>query len=230
MTPRLMSIISDTVQLFGDDLNFSALTPPAIIAAMLSSLLCGVIIYLVYRFCYRGVVYSDNFNILLVMITSITGFIIMTISSNVVLSLGMVGALSIVRFRTAIKEPLDIAFLFWSIAVGIVLAAGMIPLAIIGSVIVGVILLLFVNRTPSRNPYIVVLRCADHASETAAKKFLESRTERCIVKGKTAQKGQVELNMEIRLRDDNTDFINELSDMDGVESAVLVSYNGDYMG
>ncbi len=131
---------------------------------------------------------------------------------------------------SAIKEPLDIAFLFWSIAVGIVLAAGMIPLAIIGSVIVGVILLLFVNRTPSRNPYIVVLRCADHASETAAKKFLESRTERCIVKGKTAQKGQVELNMEIRLRDDNTDFINELSDMDGVESAVLVSYNGDYMG
>ena len=138
--------------------------------------------------------------------------------------------LSIVRFRTAIKEPLDIAFLFWSIAVGIVLAAGMIPLAIIGSVIVGVILLLFVNRTPSRNPYIVVIRCADHASETAAKKFLESRTERFIVKGKTAQKGQVELNMEIRLRDDNTDFINELSDMKGVESAVLVSYNGDYMG
>ena len=190
----------------------------------------GVFIFYVYKKTYSGVMYSSSFGVTLIALTLVTTLVILAVTSNVVLSLGMVGALSIVRFRTAIKEPLDIAFLFWSIAVGIVLAAGMIPLAIIGSVFVGVILLLFVNRTPSRNPYIVVLRCADHASETAAKKFLESRTERCIVKGKTAQKGQVELNMEIRLRDDNTDFINELSDMDGVESAVLVSYNGDYMG
>ena len=190
----------------------------------------GVFIFYVYKKTYSGVMYSSSFGVTLIALTLVTTLVILAVTSNVVLSLGMVGALSIVRFRTAIKEPLDIAFLFWSIAVGIVLAAGMIPLAIIGSVIVGVILLLFVNRTPSRNPYIVVIRCADHASETAAKKFLESRTERCIVKGKTAQKGQVELNMEIRLRDDNTDFINELSDMKGVESAVLVSYNGDYMG
>ena len=190
----------------------------------------GVFIFYVYKKTYSGVMYSSSFGVTLIALTLVTTLVILAVTSNVVLSLGMVGALSIVRFRTAIKEPLDIAFLFWSIAVGIVLAAGMIPLAIIGSVIVGVILLLFVNRTPSRNPYIVVIRCADHASETAAKQFLESRTERCIVKGKTAQKGQVELNMEIRLRDDNTDFINELSDMKGVESAVLVSYNGDYMG
>ena len=190
----------------------------------------GLFIFLIYKLTYSGVMYSSSFGVTLIALTLVTTLVILAVTSNVVLSLGMVGALSIVRFRTAIKEPLDIAFLFWSIAVGIVLAAGMIPLAIIGSVIVGVILLLFVNRTPSRNPYIVVLRCADHASETAAKKFLESRTERCIVKGKTAQKGQVELNMEIRLRDDNTDFINELSDMDGVKSSVVVSYNGDYMG
>ena len=201
-----------------------------IIIAIALTCVFAVYIYLFYRIVTKKSFYSKSFNISLASIAIITSAIILTIQSSVVVSLGMVGALSIVRFRTAIKEPLDIAFLFWSIAVGIVLAAGMIPLAIIGSVIVGVILLLFVNRTPSRNPYIVVLRCADHASETAAKKFLESRTERCIVKGKTAQKGQVELNMEIRLRDDNTDFINELSDMDGVESAVLVSYNGDYMG
>ena len=190
----------------------------------------GVFIFYVYKKTYSGVMYCSSFGVPLIALTLVTTLVILAVTSNVVLSLGMVGALSIVRFRTAIKEPLDIAFLFWSIAVGIVLAAGMIPLAIIGSVIVGVILLLFVNRTPSRNPYIVVIRCADHASETAAKQFLESRTERCIVKGKTAQKGQVELNLEIRLRDDNTDFINELSDMKGVESAVLVSYNGDYMG
>ena len=144
----------------------------------------GVFIFYVYKKTYSGVMYSSSFGVTLIALTLVTTLVILAVTSNVVLSLGMVGALSIVRFRTAIKEPLDIAFLFWSIAVGIVLAAGMIPLAIIGSVIVGVILLLFVNRTPSRNPYIVVLRCADHASETAAKKFLESRTERCIVKGR----------------------------------------------
>ena len=142
----------------------------------------------------------------------------------------MVGALSIVRFRTAIKEPLDIAFLFWSIAVGIVLAAGMIPLAVIGSVVIGVVLLIFVNKKSHTNPYIVVLQCTDHESEVNAKAFLDSHVQRLVVKSKSVQKGLIELNMEIRMKDDNTDFVNALSDMNGVISAVLVSYNGDYMG
>ena len=156
--------------------------------------------------------------------------VILAVTSNVVLSLGMVGALSIVRFRTAIKEPLDIAFLFWAIAAGIVLAAGMIPLAVIGSVIIGVILLVFVNRKSHSNPYIVVLQCDGHKSEEAARTFLEQNTLRCAVKSKSAQAGRVELNLEVRLKDDNTDFVNALAKMPGVGSAVLVSYNGDYMG
>ena len=190
----------------------------------------GIFIFLVYKKTYSGVMYSASFGTTLVALTMITTVVILAVTSNVVLSLGMVGALSIVRFRTAIKEPLDIAFLFWSIAVGIVLAAGMIPLAVIGSVIIGMILLVFVNRKASRNPYIVVVRCDGHDSEIKAKSFLDGKTERCVVKSKTAQKGSVELNMEIRLRDDNTDFINTLADIEGVNSAVLVSYNGDYMG
>lgn len=190
----------------------------------------GMFIFLVYKKTYSGVMYSASFGTTLVALTMITTVVILAVTSNIVLSLGMVGALSIVRFRTAIKEPLDIAFLFWSIAVGIVLAAGMIPLAIIGSVIIGIILLVFVNRKSHKNPYIVVLRCNGHDSETKAKSFLDSKTERSVVKSKTAQKGYVELNLEIRLKDDNTDFVNELADMDGVQSAVLVSYNGDYMG
>ncbi len=190
----------------------------------------GMFIFLVYKKTYSGVMYSASFGTTLVALTMITTVVILAVTSNVVLSLGMVGALSIVRFRTAIKEPLDIAFLFWSIAVGIVLAAGMIPLTVIGSVIIGVILLVFVNRKSSRNPYIVVVRCDGHDSEKKAKTFLEGKTERCVVKSKTAQKGSVELNMEIRLKDDNTDFINTLADMEGVSSAVLVSYNGDYKG
>ena len=190
----------------------------------------GTFIFLVYKKTYTGVMYSSSFGVTLLALTMITTLVILAVTSNVVLSLGMVGALSIVRFRTAIKEPLDIAFLFWSIAAGIVLAAGMIPLAVIGSVIIGVILLIFVNRKSHNDPYIVVLQCDGHKSETAAKEYLEKTALRCSVKSKSAQKGLVELNLEIRLKDDNTDFINAISEIPGVSSAVLVSYNGDYMG
>lgn len=190
----------------------------------------GLFIFFVYKKTYQGVMYSSSFGTTLIALTMITTVVILAVTSNVVLSLGMVGALSIVRFRTAIKEPLDIAFLFWSIAVGIVLAAGMIPLAVIGSVVIGLILLVFVNRKQHSSPYIAVLSCADSAAEKAAVEYLQSKTEKCVVKSKTASKGAVELNLDVRLRDDSTDFINELADMQGVTSAVLVSYNGEYMG
>ena len=198
--------------------------------ALVLAFLLGLFIFMIYKKTFSGVMYSSSFGVTLIALTMITTLVIMAVTSNVVLSLGMVGALSIVRFRTAIKEPLDIAFLFWSIAVGIVLAAGMIPLAVIGSVVIGVVLMVFANKKSHVNPYIVVIRCADHASETNAMEFLKNQTQRCVVKSKTAQKGEVELNLEIRLKEDNTDFINDLAEMNGVYSAVLVSYNGDYMG
>lgn len=201
-----------------------------IAVALLLAFGIGMFIFLVYKKTCQGVMYSSSFGVTLIALTMITTVVILAVTSNVVLSLGMVGALSIVRFRTAIKEPLDIAFLFWSIAVGIVLAAGFIPLAVIGSVMIGVILLIFVNRQSYSNPYIVVLSCAGHESETAAREYLGKMTRRCAVKSKSAQKGLVEINFEIRLKEDNTDFINKLSEMPGVKSAVLVSYHGDYMG
>lgn len=190
----------------------------------------GIFIFFVYKRTFSGVMYSSSFGVTLIALTMITTVVILAVTSNVVLSLGMVGALSIVRFRTAIKEPLDIAFLFWSIAVGIVLAAGMIPLAVIGSVVIGVILLVFVNKKTYLNPYIVVIQCDGHDSEVKAKEFLKKQVQKCVVKSKTAQKGSVELNLEIRMKEENTDFVNILSEMDGVSSAVLVSYNGEYMG
>ena len=198
--------------------------------ALVLAFLLGLFIFMIYKKTFSGVMYSSSFGVTLVALTMITTLVILAVTSNVVLSLGMVGALSIVRFRTAIKEPLDIAFLFWSIAVGIVLAAGMIPLAVIGSVVIGLMLLVFANKKSHINPYIVVIRCADHASETTTMEFLKNQTQRCVVKSKTAQRGEVELNLEIRLKEDNTDFINDLAEMNGVYSAVLVSYNGDYMG
>ena len=190
----------------------------------------GLFIFLVYKKTYSGVMYSSSFGGTLVALTMITSMTILAVTSNVVLSLGMVGALSIVRFRTAIKEPMDIAFLFWSIAAGIVLAAGMIPLAVIGSVIIGVVMLVFINRKAVHDPYIAVISCASSAAEKSATTYLKQNVEKAVIKSKTAQNGNIEMTWEIRLLKHDTDFITELSEMDGVNSAVLVSYNGDYLG
>lgn len=210
--------------------NVSAVSLTDMALALVLAFCLGLFILFVYKKTYRGVMYSSSFGVTLLALTMITTLVILAVTSNVVLSLGMVGALSIVRFRTAIKEPLDIAFLFWSIAAGIVLAAGMIPLAVFGSVIIGVILLVFVNRKAHTHPYIVVLQCEGHESETAATALLAQHTDRCVVKSKSAQKGAVEVNLEVRLRSGDTDFVNSLAELPGVRSAVLVSYNGEYMG
>lgn len=210
--------------------NINSVTLLDMVIALALAFGLGLFIFLIYKKTYTGVMYSSSFGVTLVALTMITTLVILAVTSNVVLSLGMVGALSIVRFRTAIKEPLDIAFLFWSIAVGIVLAAGMIPPAVIGSVVIGLVLLVFVNKKSHLHPYILVLQCDGHQTEVQARAFLEQYTQRCVLKSKTAQREQVELNLEIRLKEDNTDFINALSTMPGVYSAVLVSYNGDYMG
>ena len=210
--------------------NVSAVSLLDMGIALLLAFCLGLFIFLVYKKTFSGVMYSSSFGVTLVALTMITTVVILAVTSNVVLSLGMVGALSIVRFRTAIKEPLDIAFLFWSIAVGIVLAAGMIPLAVIGSVIIGIILLIFVNRNSYTNPYIMVLQCDGKESEQAVKEFLQQEVNKVVLKSKSVQRGNIELNLEIRLKDANTDFVNAVSEMEGIKSAVLVSYNGDYMG
>ncbi len=200
------------------------------IITLVLSFAIGLFIFIVYKKTYNGVMYSSSFGVTLIALTMITNVLILAVTSNVVLSLGMVGALSIVRFRTAIKEPLDIAFLFWSIAVGIILAAGFLPLAVIGSVVIGIVLLVFVNKKSHLNPYMVVVSCADYEAEMAVRDFLAKQVQKSVIKSKTAQKHSIELNIEVRMKDENTDFINILSEMKGVNSAVLVSYNGDYMG
>ena len=200
------------------------------ILTILLSFGVGLFIFLVYKKTYRGVMYSAGFGTTLIALTMITATVILAVTSNVVLSLGMVGALSIVRFRTAIKDPLAIAFLFWAIGAGIILAAGMIPLAVISSVSIGIILLVFVNKSSNTHPYIVVLSCTGHDVEMKAKDFLSKTVTKTTIKSKSAVKGAIELNIEVRLKDDDTDFINILSEMPGVNSAVIVSYNGDYMG
>ena len=210
--------------------NVSAISALDIALTIILSFGIGLFIFMIYKKTFRGVMYSASFGTTLIALTMITSVVILAVTSNVVLSLGMVGALSIVRFRTAIKEPLDIAFLFWAIGAGIVLAAGMIPLAVIGSVVIGVVLLIFVNKKSHTHPFILVLSCENHDVEEKAFELIKEKVLTSTVKSKTASKGAVELNIEVRLKDDNTDFINALADIPGVNNAVIVSYNGDYMG
>lgn len=199
-------------------------------AALTLAFLLGLFIFLVYKRSYSGVMYSASFGVTLIALTLITTVLILAVTSNVILSLGMVGALSIVRFRTAIKEPMDIAFLFWSIAVGIVLAAGLLPLAVLGSLFIGVVLLVFSSRKSGESPYILVIHCGGSGEEAAVRALVETRVRRMNLKSKSVSPGQVELNYEVRLRDGDAAFVNELGAMEGVNHVVLVSYNGDYMG
>ncbi len=193
------------------------------------SLIISLFIFIIYKKTLTGIMYSNGFALTLVGLSLVTTLVIMAVTSNVVLSLGMVGALSIVRFRAAIKEPVEIVFLFWSLAAGIVVGAGLIPLALIGSAVIGVILLLFANRRIHDNPYILVLSCKNETAEAAALELLSGSVEHYTVKSKTVTSGGIELTAELRTGDATTTFVNRISDLNGILTATLVSYNGEYM-
>ena len=210
--------------------NINSIPMFDMVLALALAFLLGLFIFFIYKSSYSGVMYSDSFGVTLVALSLITTLLILTVVSNVVLSLGMVGALSIVRFRTAIKEPMDIAFLFWSIAVGIVLAAGLIPLAVFGSIFIGVVLYVFSKKKTVDSPYILIVHCADSDTEKQVRSFTGSQVRRMNLKSKSLENGCVELNYEVRLKNDDSSFVNELDAMQGVSRVTLVSYNGDYMG
>ena len=200
-----------------------------VMIGMVFALIIGLFIMLIYKKSFSGVMYSRGFAMSLVGLSLVTTLVIMAVTSNVVLSLGMVGALSIVRFRAAIKEPMEIVFLFWSLAVGIVIGAGMIPLAVIGSLIIGLIFILFVNLKISHTPYILVVNCADENAEKSAMELIEKSVGKYVVKSKTVNDSGIELTVEIRIKDPATSFVNSIKEVAGVSSATLVTYNGDYM-
>lgn len=199
------------------------------VLALVLAFVLGLFIFLVYKKTFHGVMYSASFGVSMLAMTMVTTLIILAVTSNVILSLGMVGALSIVRFRSAIKEPLDIAFLFWSISVGIVLGAGLIPLAVIGSLFIGVIMVLFVNKKTTDTPYVLVLDYDESLSEKTVLNAVQQSVKKYMVKSKTVSPNGVELTIEVRLKDLSTQFVNQMAAIKGVRNAVLVSYNGEYM-
>jgi len=201
---------------------------PDIVVALLVSFVLGLFIYFVYTKTFKGVMYSSSFGISLIAMDLITTLVILAVTSNLIASLGMVGALSIVRFRTVVKEPLDLVYLFWSITVGIIVGVGLIPLAIIGSVVIGLILFLLINRKSSNIPYVVVISCAGDQAEAQAIYLLKSHTKKNVVKAKSVSREGVELTVEVRLKEASSQFVNALLSIEGVNNATLVSYNGDY--
>lgn len=200
-----------------------------VIIAMAVAFALGLFIFVVYKKTFRGVMYSSSFGVALMAMTLITTLIILAVTSNVILSLGMVGALSIVRFRTAVKEPLDIAFLFWAISAGIVTGAGLIPLAVVGSMLIGIVLLVFVNKKTSDTPYIAVISCADENAESRVWKILKANTAKQLLKSKVVTAEGTELTVEIKLKDSSARVCNLISEAEGIKKCVLVSYNGEYM-
>lgn len=201
------------------------LTMDGFMMSMLAAFICGMIVYFVYRKFFKGVIYNNNFNILLVLTSMVTCFIVIAISSNVVLSLGMVGALSIVRYRTAVKDPLDVGFLFWTVAVGVTCGAGLYIISLLGTIFISIIYILLVKIRSRKRVYILIIKYINEAGK-AVMREIESVNK--VLKNKTTSKGYTELTYEVRLNGDNTAFVTNLSEIEGVENAVIVEFTGDY--
>lgn len=189
----------------------------------------GLFIYLIYKKTFTGVIYSHTFNISLIIMTMATALIIIGISSNVLLSLGMVGALSIVRFRTPIKDPMDIVYIFWAIVVGILCGAGFIGLAITGAILIGIVLLVFVNKVKIENPYLLVIRYNENSIESSLEHVISEHAKKHSLKSKSVMPGnEFEVTYEIRVKENDMSFINNISSIEGVKSAIMLSYDGNF--
>jgi len=201
-----------------------------ILISFAMALIIGVFIFYIYKYTFGGVMYSRSFNVALIGLTIVTTFVILAVTTHVILALGMVGALSIVRFRTAIKDPMDLVFLFWAIGGGIVVGAQLYSLAVLGSLILGAMLIVTNQRITLDTPYLVVVNCENQTAESDCLNILKSNAKKARLKSKVVSAGKgTEFIYEIRTKADNTGFVDELSKIDGVNNVSLVSYNGEFL-
>lgn len=197
------------------------------IGYVLLSLLVGILLYWIYRKTYAGVVYSHSFAVSLAGMTVLTCGIIATIQSNVVLSLGMVGALSIVRYRTAIKDPTDLMFLFWAVAAGIAIGAGMFYISLVITLVMLALILLLRRRHGKDEMYILLIHYTGEGIEGDVRRALGTLP--YTIKSKTMRKHDAEMAVEVRVKKRNTMFVDEIRNLDSVEDVTLVQYSGDYI-
>jgi len=188
----------------------------------------GLFIYAVYKKTFNGVIYSHSFNISLLIMTMATALVIMGISSNVLLSLGMVGALSIVRFRTPIKDPMDLVYIFWAIVSGILCGAGFIPLVIIGAILIGLVLLVLVNKITVENPYLLIVKFEEDFACEEVERIIAAQSKKFALKSKSIMDVEIETTYEIRVKQNDTKLMDNLTKVPGVKSAVMLSYDGNF--
>ena len=213
-----MTVLSDLFTI-----NFN---PLRVVISLALALVIGLYIFFIYKKSFSGVMYSRNFNVSLILVTLVTTLVLMLISTNITLTLGMVGALSIVRFRTAIKDPIDTAFIFWAVGEGLALGVGFFDAAIIGGVVIGIfVLLLSAFKVRSAMPYLLVLHYSEAANGPIKQMIKQLPGAR--IRSKTAQRDGIELTLELRLRDNETGFVEKFLRVDGVYDASLISYQGD---
>lgn len=217
-------IKKSVVSNFASDISISN-----ILIRMSIAFFIGLFIYLLYKRVFCGVLYSKSFNVTLIGITMVTTMIIIAVGSNLILSLGMVGALSIVRFRTPIKDPTDLIFIFWGAAAGIVVGAGFYPLAVAASIMIGIVMYIFSKKVSFETPYLMVVNCNGDDSEKHVFSLVHDHAKRYNLKQKNVSPDNIELTLEVRVKDKESSFVNKISAVAGVKNAVLISYNGDYV-
>ena len=195
---------------------------------LITAVLMGAVIYFVYSKFYVGVIYSRSFAVTLVGMTVLTAMVTLAISTNIVISLGMVGALSIVRFRTAVKDPLDLLYLFWAITTGITAGAGMYLLVLVAAVVMITMIFIFYHKQQKGRIYIAVIHyIGDEAGDNVIRAFGKMKY---FIKSKTVRKGKTEMAVEVYCKDKDTFFLDKIRDVEGVEDATLIQYNGEYHG
>ena len=210
------------------ELFSSTLNPLQVILTLLIALVIGGFLYFIYKKTFAGVVYSRSFNLSLVLLTMVSALVILLISSNLTLSLGMVGALSIVRFRTAIKDPIDTVFMFWAVGEGLALGAGFVDVGLIGALVIGVVMVIITSaRGSGTMPYLLILHFDDRASQQI--KGLIRQLPKAHIKSKTVQHDSIELTIELRVRESETDFVDKFLRVPGVFDATLVAHQGDLL-
>ena len=214
--------LSSVVNATGLAAQFKSIVPSDLFLALGLGFVIGLIIAIVYRKTYRGVLYSPSFALTLIMLTLITTPVVMCIKSDIALSMGMVGALSIVRFRTAVKEPLDTCYMFWAITMGILLGAKQYAIALVVAVGIGVILI-FLSYVHFRHPnaYLLVIHY-DEGAEPDIEAELRRGTHFRRMRSKTVTRGGAEMTVEIRL-DNRSDIVGHMLDIKGVHDATLVA-------
>ena len=213
--------------LSGFSLSTQNLTLPNVLISLGIAFLLGMVIYFIYKKTYRGVLYSHSFNLSLIMLSMVTTLVIMCISSAPALSLGMVGALSIVRFRTAVKDPMDTVYMFWAIAVGITVGANFILFSIIGTLVIAVILLVlsFTANHSGQNYLLVVHYDERYGKEVSG--AINKMVPRYRLKSKTATRGGVEMTLELRLQGNRSNIVDNLLGIPGVMDATLVAFQNE---